>query len=420
MTSADLTRRELSFGAADPTTGWYAKVYAESTIEGVLQPQGASMSFLPCGSYAKYPHTLFTEYVVHEGDQIVDANLAVYELNTVSLYSWLDMFSHRTCEAVKQEFDNRDATSGSWHLDGDSLTTDPRSRHKILLDTYLGADNFITCFDGADYPIKYLFLNTLGINTEVVISIGKEAATPLLDFQDKPYAYIETVPINIYAVDKVGHTATNSIEQKEQEIRHILTDYATVEGRSLRSIQSTKHTPTDLGNKTSLWCTTLTIKYTRSNDDFTPTAPTITYANDQFYTFTFPNCLDIQFRDPDSGDVILHPPGRLGGITQVLGMSDFEITFTCDLTINPDNTTWKRPQGSLPKTDLTPFQVFQEMKFDHKYSATAEYQNLNWGAGSTVPVRLVDYSVQDNKLTLTFRRYSATSATSYKDWFGIG
>jgi hypothetical protein len=161
MSSADLNRRELSFGAQDSITGWYAKVYTETTIKGSVQPKGSMMSILPCGSYASYPHTLFTEYVVHEGDQIVDVNLAVYELNTVALYSWLDMFSHRACEAVKQEYPNRDATSGSWHLDGGSLTTDPRSRHKIYLDTNLTPANingdYITCFDGADYPIKYLF-----------------------------------------------------------------------------------------------------------------------------------------------------------------------------------------------------------------------------------------------------------------------
>jgi hypothetical protein len=83
MSSADLIRRELSFGDQDPITGWLRQVYIESTIKGSIQPKGSgAMRMLPVGSYSQYDHTLFTEYVVKEGDQIVDQNLEVYELNT--------------------------------------------------------------------------------------------------------------------------------------------------------------------------------------------------------------------------------------------------------------------------------------------------------------------------------------------------
>jgi hypothetical protein len=279
MPSANLTRRGLSFGAFDPITGWPERIYTESTIRGSIQPQGASMSNLPVGSYSKYPHTLFTQYVVHEGDQIIDADLDTYELNTVTKWSWLNKFSHRTCEAVKKQFANRPATSGTWHLDPDLYTTDPRSRHKIYFDTYLTPANikkddaltnadYMILFDQADYPLRYIFLPDLGLTVDLAFSISKEPATPRNTFNHRIYAFEETVPVNLYAVNKADVTATNLVEQAEQEIRHIVTDHPL---GSVRFIQSIKHTPIDLGDRNYLSNTTVTIRYVRANPDFNPT-----------------------------------------------------------------------------------------------------------------------------------------------------
>ena len=264
MSSADLTRRALTFGAQDSTTGWFDRDYAESIIQGSIQPQGASLQNLPCGSYAKYPNTLFTPDVIHEGDQIEDAFGDIYEVNTVVRWSRLNEDSHAVCELIKKQLDQRDATSGSWHLDADSLTTDQRSRTKVWLDTYLSLlCTHVTQFDGADYPIKYLFNAELGVDADIVFSIGKEPSTPLLDYNHVAYAFNEAVTINLYAVNKTGVTATNLIEEAEQDIRDIATDHGIVEGRSIRNIKTTKHSPVDLGDRTYLWNTTITsVSYT--------------------------------------------------------------------------------------------------------------------------------------------------------------
>jgi len=126
--------------------------------------------------------------------------------------------------------------------------------------------------------------------------------------------------------------------------------------------------------------------------------------------------------DPDTGDARLLPPGRLGDIVQILGGSDFEIQITADLDIDaPNYKRWKRPQTSGAITDTVPWQVFTEIKFGNKTSANQIYQNLNWGGGTPLPVRLTDFSVDGSTLTVTFRRYSATSgsAGTSKAWYGI-
>jgi hypothetical protein len=422
MSSASVTRRALSFGAQDSITGWFSKVYTDTTIKGSMQPQGASVSFLPCGNYAKYPHTFFTEYVVHEGDQIVDADLAVYELNTVVKWSWNNKFSHYQCEAVKQDYANRDATSGTWHLDSDSLTTDPRSRHKVYLDTYLTPANisgdYLTCFDGADYPSKYLFLATLGVDTDAVISIGKEAATPLLDYNHKAYAFVESALINIYAVNKVGITATNLVEQIEQEIRHVITDHPI---GSIRSIQATKHTPIDLGNKTYLWNTTVTIKYTRANDEYVPTLPSLTYSTIAGgpYTYIFPNVLKCTLPNINN-DVFLQIPGRLGNIPQALGSESMELQLTCDLDMEHANLTWKRSQTGA-KTDVCNFQVFLDIMHSAAQSQPYMVLTLDWGSFNARLTRIDPaYDGENNHITLTFKEYNDTEAnTNYKTRWGI-
>jgi hypothetical protein len=423
MSSADVTRRELSFGSQDSTTGWYALNYALSTIKGSMQPQGAALMGLPCGSYSKYPHTFFTEYLVHEGDQIEFpiGSLNYYTLNTVTEWWCLDKFSHRVCEAVKQQFPLRDDTSGTWHLDSDLLTTDSRSRHKVYLDGYLSLPgiDYITCFDGADYPIKYLFNDDLGVDTDLVISIGKEPATALTDYNHSTYAFVESVPINIYAVNKTGLTATNLVEQAEQEIRHIITDHPL---GSIRSIQTIKHTPIDLGNCNYLWNTTITIKYTRANDDYVPTLPSLTWgpSASPTGTFIFPNCTKITLPNANN-DIFTKIPGRIGERLQRLGAKSLEIQLTCNLDMEHSDLSWKRPQTTTPKTDAVNFQVFLDIMHN---ALSEEYQTLTLDWGS-FQVRLTDMQPNldgdENSITLTFKEYVSANAASltYQQRFGI-
>jgi hypothetical protein len=290
MADATVTRYALSLGAQDVTHGYYAASYASSSIDGSIQPKGAVIRDLPCGNIAVYNHSFFTAATVALGDEIKDANNTYYVIKSLMPYWWLNQFSHYVCELEQRDFVLPPTTSGTWHLDSDSAKTDPRYRHKSWLDIYLTATNlkedngstnatYITCFDEAPYPLSQVFLTK---EVDLIFSIGKKAAQALEDYLHYPYAFIETVPITLYAVNKSGLTATNLLEQAEQEIRHIATHYPVVAGASIRSIDASEYKQENLGGA-KLWTCTVTIKYKRANDDYVPSTPTISYGS--YWTF---------------------------------------------------------------------------------------------------------------------------------------
>jgi hypothetical protein len=436
---ADLTRRELQFGAQDPITGWYREYYTESTIEGSIQPKGANMAFLPCGSYARYDNTLFTEYVVHPGDEIVDQDLAVFKINTSQKWTWLDKFSHRTCEAIIQPFANRDATSGVWHMDSEAVKTDPRNRIKTCIDLYMDASHIkkangitnaatITCFDGASYPITRLFL-TLDLDVVAVISrkpttthytsvlYNKTASTG-----HKPYAFQEQVQIDIYAVDKTGITAANLTEQYEQEIRRIFTTYDAYS--TVRDLDVISPSLVDLGYG-YMHHTAMMIKYKRPNDDYTPAYPTLTWgpSTSPTGTYVYPNSIDESCHG-DTSDIWHHPFGSLGDITDNVGDTPLIIKIKSDLDIDSAGYTWLRPQTTTPKTDAMKWKIFLEMKHNGAANSTEPYQTLtlSWGQ---FKVRLVSWDINtEGDMTVlytTFKEYREDSADAetVDERFGI-
>ena len=279
--SADVTLYILTLGDADSITGWYEKAYGSGVIKMIVRPKGSSFNLMGVGLYAKYDNTGFTADAVSDGDVVEDSNGMFYLVRSTQEEWWLDTFSHYVCDLAKRDFSDQPTTSGTWHLDSDALTTDPRSRHKIYLDgnlvaTHLKKDNgttnadYITCFDEPPYPMKRVFL-TKGI--DLVFSIGKEDAKQLTTYNHYPYAFEESVPITVSAVNKSDVTGTNLVEQAEQEIRRIITALPL---GSIRSIDTVKHKPVDLG-ATQLYSSTVTVKYIRPNDDYVPTAPAFDY-----------------------------------------------------------------------------------------------------------------------------------------------
>jgi len=282
------TLKTLTLGVQDTVTGYYAKSYANSTVTMNLAPKGQSHIQTVLGYYNKYEYSGLTGAVVHEGDQVTDFDDYTYEIKQVSYYPTkrLTAFSYVVCALTKTVFANRPTTSGTWHLDSESLRTDPRYRHKSYLDTYLTAVNlkkdngafatYITCFDGADYSITQVFLTK---DVDLVFSVGKEQATVKTDYLHEPYAFIESVPITVSAINKSGITAINLIEQAEQEIRHIISDHPL---GSIREISNTKPVEVDLG-ETKLYSSTVIVRYTRVNDDYTPTVPVISYGEGFIY-----------------------------------------------------------------------------------------------------------------------------------------
>jgi hypothetical protein len=278
-----VTLKTLTLGAQDTVTGWYAESYANTTITMNIAVKGSSHIQTVLGYHNKYEYSGLTSAIVHVGGQITDAYGDTYKIIQVTSYPTkrLTAFNYSVCALIKTEYANRPTTSGTWHLDSETLKTDPRWRHKDYLDDYLTAGNlkedngatnasYITCFNDDELPISQIFLTKA---VDLVFSVGKENAVPKQNAFHYPYAFEESVPITVCAVDKAGITATNLIEQAEQEIRRIVSTYPL---GSIREISSSKPAEIDLG-ETKLCTQTVTISYTRVNDDYTPTYPVFDY-----------------------------------------------------------------------------------------------------------------------------------------------
>jgi hypothetical protein len=410
----------LTLGNADSITGHYAKSFAESTIKMLIQSKGSPFSYNGAGFYARYPLTGFTSTAVVEGDEIL-ANSVYYSIKTVTPIFIGAEIDHYQCELERRFFEDSPATSGTWHVDSTTVKTDPRNRIKTVIDTYLTANNIKkddgttnatthTCFDGATYPLTRIFL-TKAVDAVAVISRGT-SSTLYTDwvFGHKPYGFEEGVKIEVFAVNKTGITASNLAEKMEQEIRRIFTVYDPY--TNVRDLDTIAPSTIDLGY-TFLSKTEVNIKYRRANDDFTPTYPTITWGPSATPTgtYTFPNVTKFGYVDPDTGDIRILPPGRMGDVLQILGSEDFEIVLQSDLSLEPAAKTWKRAQAAA-KTDGVAWQVFNDIKFSGKTDATKIYQTFNYGGGATIPVRVTSVSVDGETLTLHLKRYSSTDQAS--------
>jgi hypothetical protein len=417
------TKYTLSLGStADATTGWLQRIYSASTINMLFKRKGSSTMLNGVFRSAKYSVTGYTTSPMNVGDEVLAADGTTYAVHAVEKERYLGNLNYYVCELVQRELSHPPATSGIWHLDNSSVPakTDVRYRHKLYVDTYLTAANMklddgttnaltLTCFDGADLPLAQLFTSK---SYDAVITIGKDTAEALYTSNRSPYAFIEPVPLTIYAVNKTGLTATNLVEQVEQEIRRIATTYPITTGISIRSIESIKNPePIDVGGE-NLWSTTVTLKYKRANDDYTNSGATITWGPSATPTgtYTIPNIIEM----PEEGtnkDAWLDIPGFNGSPSQGQGSKALDITFSCDLDVG----NWKRPQASSSKTDKRAHDVIIDIW--HNEGLTQAYHTLTLQTGGpSFNVRLIDYKVtptaQGNILTVHFREHRTTSASS--------
>lgn len=77
-----VTKRKLSLGVRDSTTGWKAKTWTESTIQALIIPKGSTHMNLPAGSYVRSDLLLFTRQGLDEGDEVL-LGVKYYEVKAV-------------------------------------------------------------------------------------------------------------------------------------------------------------------------------------------------------------------------------------------------------------------------------------------------------------------------------------------------
>lgn len=386
---------------------------------------------LPVGNVARYPHTLFTADTVYRGDEVKDSNSDYYRIMEIQPYWWLDQFSHFQCALEKRSsWALRPTTSGTWHEDSDSAVTDPRYRHKLWFDTYKTADNMELDNGATDADVDVmlaggdLFLDKYFLTNDVdgIIAIDRAEGQYLYDAFDYPYAEIVSVPMICCAVNKSGLTATNLVEQMEKEIERVATDYPL---GSKRQVTKTTGKWVNIG-AVQMWQSTVTVRYKRSNDDYVPTYPRITWgeSGNPDGTYYFPNCISIEYMDTIPA-VELLPINRLGNVRQRMGDTSVPIKLRCDLDLDNTTYTWKRPQTATPKTDSVNWEIILDIKHEAVYQSDEPYQTLTLSStGPSLKVTLDSWRVAEETnghiLEVTFREYTNTEAeTAYETRWGL-
>lgn len=309
---------------------------------------------------------------------------------------------------------------------------DPRYRTRTLLNTYFDYSTYPAMgnvyLDDAETAATYAFMYTKpniplkllyygNKNYDFIGLIGEPDNTPIRDWQHKTIGYQENVPITLCAIDKDGLTAQLALWQAEVKLRKIVETYFS--NGNLRTLRRTKPAQQYLGGffEYTVECE---IGYLRSTDTV-PTYPTITYGSGGGAgTYTIPNIISFNML-PTSNNIRKTIAGRMGNRTQKLGVNDWQIKMSCNLDIEPETLTWKRPQTTTPKTDVIKWQVFDDIYFNGQIDEP--YQTLNLGWGGTVPVVLDEPQVrldgEIHTLDLTMYTLSASAGTAYKTWFGI-
>jgi len=94
----DVTRRALTLGDPDSTTGWYAKGYTEKTIDMIIIPRTATQVLISAGLWAHEDAVGLTVDPVNVGDQIKTKEEIYYEITSIQRVFIGDSFSHYVCD----------------------------------------------------------------------------------------------------------------------------------------------------------------------------------------------------------------------------------------------------------------------------------------------------------------------------------
>jgi len=249
-TSLTVTRKRLTLGDRDTTTGWYSQNYDDSTMEIYIIAKGTTPSLLPPGTYVRTEALGLTADPVLEGDEII-ANDVYYEVKTVRLHYLGDGFYFRECDLTLLPL--QDLTGATYTA---STVEDARYRNKVYLQTWLSSTalpNYIVAYGEPDYPLVRVFKEKA---IDLVFSIGTPDSVAL----PVGVGYIENVPITIWCIDKTNISGTKLRWQAETELRRICEEHPT--GGSMFTWQRLGDNEKNLGS-TVLYSVNYVVNYKR-------------------------------------------------------------------------------------------------------------------------------------------------------------
>lgn len=154
------------------------------------------------------------------------------------------------------------------------MSTDPRYRTKLWLETYDTPANItkdddstqasiIYQFEKPPYPLTRVFFDPK--NVDGIVTINTPSTTALTDWKHEAYAYNEQVPIDLSCVTKQGITGDKLRWKMELDLRNIIETYPLGSVRSLN-----RETSQDLDQGTwKLHTVRYNLDYKRAITDYT-------------------------------------------------------------------------------------------------------------------------------------------------------
>jgi len=104
-TNCNVTRRRLSLGARDSTTGHRAKNFTEDTVKAVFIPKGNTQLALKVGTYVRSEGLLCTLVGFKERDEVKLVNSQYWEIKAVrEFWRTQDDFVYRECDLTYMPF----------------------------------------------------------------------------------------------------------------------------------------------------------------------------------------------------------------------------------------------------------------------------------------------------------------------------
>lgn len=248
--SCDVTRRQLVLSTRDTITGWRAKTWTETTIEGALMPKGSQRVYTNIGSYVRTDEVFMTQDGLLEGDEVLTKTGQYYEVHAPREYYIGDSFSHRECDFTLLPM-HADVDYSTYT--GTFLVDDARHRQKVYLEAYWTSGNCendsgghlgtVIMYAMPDYPLSLELKSPSAV--DVILTVGKPESKPIRGHDYTPIGYDETVPVGIWCMDKVGVTAVKAVWQCEVELRRITEANPT---GSLRGLDKTSDETKVLGS----------------------------------------------------------------------------------------------------------------------------------------------------------------------------
>lgn len=283
----DVTKRTLTLGAVDATTGWYSKSFTEDSTdqEMIILRKGEYSNFGGCGFFATYDYTGFSLEPYKPYDELsqsfegVTRYFRVLNVDPQAVGTDLVYYKYNLAEISLHA--DQPSTSGTWN----TTQNDPRERTKTWLEAYLSDaailkdDNatqadWICQFAFPEYNIDRIFDDK---TIDLIVSVeALDGIALYLHSGANIYAFKENIRIHFNAVDKTGITAVNLLDKAKQEFYKELNLHGKIAG-SFRMSETHKDNPVRMSNGQLLYGFYVDLSYKRANENFVATHPNISY-----------------------------------------------------------------------------------------------------------------------------------------------